>query len=130
MLTRKPRSAQPPEITAKRLECAGLTVSKHCLFTGEISRFPGIDTGGMHSPNQRPLLRALALTGIISGLAPSLAQGWSDTLVLTETNNGAVAKAVVGQAVAVNLPGNASTGLEGLLTNLTSDAPLFFRLRQ
>jgi predicted secreted protein len=47
-----------------------------------------------------------------------------DTLVLTETDDGTTANAVVAQAITVNLRGNLSTGFAWLLGSVTGDSVL------
>jgi inhibitor of cysteine peptidase len=65
---------------------------------------------------------ALAAIVMLVGQMAGVAQDLPATLVLTETNNGTVANAVVGQPITVNLHGNPSTGFEWLLTNTDGDS--------
>lgn len=75
---------------------------------------------------QHRLLRVVVLVtlGLLGSRAIVDAQVPPDTLVLTETDDGTTADAVVGQAITVNLRGNVTTGYAWVLASINGDSVL------
>jgi predicted secreted protein len=77
----------------------------------------------MKTPLQPLRLVILVAVGLLVSLTSGNAQS-SDTLVLTEADDGTTANAVVGQAITVNLHGNPTTGFAWVLASSNGDSVL------